>query len=265
MTWRPMAFSICCTAAETATGAEAPSAMLSPMSHWLRRVRSAATTKGAATIPVVFEMGGDPVALGVVQDLARPRGNVTGVSSLSVEVSRKRLEFLHEAVPSAATVAVAYNPTSPTAPGQLRALHEAAETLGVRLRTSPIGSEAEFEALFAGAEGSRPAGLVFTSDPYFALRSRVLAALARRYAVPAVTQTRDFPRAGGLMSYGPDLTENYRRAAGFVDKILNGAKPADLPIERPVKFLLVVNLQTAKALGLTVPPTLLARADEVIQ
>lgn len=224
-----------------------------------------AAKAATATIPIVFEMGGDPVALGVVQDLARPRGNVTGVSSLSVEVSRKRLEFLHEAVPSAATVAVAYNPTSPTAPGQLRALHEAAETLGVRVQATPIGSEAEFESVFAGAAGLRPAGLVFTSDPYFALRSRLLATLARRHAVPAVTQTRDFPRAGGLMSYGGDFTQTHRLAGLYAGRLLRGERPSDLPVQLVTKVELFVNLEAAALLGLTLSPALLGSADTVIE
>nr|WP_174800091.1 ABC transporter substrate-binding protein [Methylobacterium currus] len=221
----------------------------------------AATT----TIPVIFEMGGDPVALGVVQDLARPHGNLTGVSSLSVEVSGKRLEFLHEAVPGASTFAVAFNPTSPTTPAQLRSLHEAAESLSVRLQASPVGSEADFEPIFAGAAARRPAGLVFTSDPYFALRSRLLADLALRHALPAVTQTRDFPLAGGLMSYGGDFTQTHRLAGLYTGRILRGERPADLPVQLVTKVELFVNLRTAAAFGLTVPASLLIGADTVIE
>ncbi|AWN50973.1 ABC transporter substrate-binding protein [Methylobacterium sp. 17Sr1-1] len=218
-----------------------------------------------ATIPIVFEMGGDPVALGVVQDLARPRGNLTGVSSLSVEVSGKRLEYLHEAVPGARSFAVAFNPTSPTAPSQLRALHEAAGTLGVQLRISPVRGEEDFASVFAEAAALRPGGLVFTSDPYFALRSRLLADLARRHALPAVTQTRDFPLAGGLMSYGGDFTQTHRLAGLYTGRILKGERPADLPVQLVTKVELFVNLAAAAALGLTVPTSLLVGADTVIE
>ncbi|KMO18421.1 ABC transporter substrate-binding protein [Methylobacterium platani JCM 14648] len=224
-----------------------------------------AAKAATATIPIVFEMGGDPVALGVVQDLARPRGNLTGVSSLSVEVSRKRLEFLHEAVPAARTFAVAFNPTSPTAPSQLRSLHEAADALGVGLQASAVGSEADFAPIFAGAAAQRPGGLVFTSDPYFALRSRLLADLALRHALPAVTQTRDFPLAGGLMSYGGDFTQTHRLAGLYAGRILKGERPSDLPVQLVTKVELFVNLKAADALGVTVPPGLLSAADTVLE
>ncbi|TGE02234.1 ABC transporter substrate-binding protein [Methylobacterium nonmethylotrophicum] len=224
-----------------------------------------AAKAATATIPIVFEMGGDPVALGVVQDLARPRGNVTGVSSLSVEVSRKRLEFLHEAVPAAAAFAVAFNPTSPTAPSQLRSLHEAAEALGVQIRASPVASEADFAPIVEAAAARRPGGLVFTSDPYFALRSRLLAALAIRHAVPAVTQTRDFPLAGGLMSYGGDFTQTHRLAGLYAGRILKGERPSDLPVQLVTKVELFVNLKAADALGVIVPPALLSAADTVLE
>src|SRR4051794_25010562 len=152
------------------------------------------------TIPIVFEMGGDPVALGIVTSLSRPEGNITGVSSLSVEVSRKRLEFLRKLLPSAAVFAVVVNPTSPTAASQLKNLHAAAETLGVQLRILQAGTEQEFEAAFLAVSELGAGGLVFTSDPYFASRSQQLAMLAMRHSVPAITQSRDFPFEGGLMS-----------------------------------------------------------------
>jgi putative ABC transport system substrate-binding protein len=218
-----------------------------------------------APIPIIFEMGGDPVALGIVEDLARPRGNITGVSSLSVEVSRKRLEFLHEAVPAASTFTVAFNPTSPTAPSQLQSIHAAAETLGVQLRTVPVGGEADFEPIFATAAARRPSGLVFTSDPYFALRSRLLAALALRHGLPAVTQSRDFPVAGGLMSYGGDFTQSHRQAGLYVGRILKGERPSALPVQLVTKLELFVNLKAAAALGVTVPASLLSGADTVIE
>ena len=184
-----------------------------------------AAKSATTTITIVFEMGGDPVALGVVDSLSRPGGNLTGVSSLSVEVSRKRLEFMHELLPTAAVFAVAVNPTSPTANSQLKNLQAAADTLGVQLHVLNASTEQEFDAVFAAVPRLRAGGLVFTSDPYFAFRSQQLAALAVRYAVPAITQSRDFPIAGGLMSYGGDFTQSHRRAGIYAGRILNGEKP----------------------------------------
>ena len=220
----------------------------------------AATT----TIPIVFEMGGDPVALGVVDSLSRPKGNVTGVSSLSVEVSRKRLEFLHEARPGSNVFAVAVNPKSPTSETQLKNLDAAADSLGLSLVVLKAGIEQEFDALFAGARDKGAGGLVFSSDPYFAYRSQQLAALAVRHAVPAVTQSRDFPLAGGLMSYGGDFSQSHLNAGIYVGRILKGEKPADLPVQRVTKLELFVNLKTAGSLGISVPSSLLSRADQLI-
>jgi putative ABC transport system substrate-binding protein len=217
------------------------------------------------SITIVFEMGGDPVALGVVDSLSRPGGNLTGVSSLSVEVSRKRLEFMHELLPSATEFAVVSNPTSPTADSQLKNLQAAADALGVRLHVLTTSDEREFDAMFSSASQLRPAGLVFTSDPYFAFRSQRLAALATRYGVPAITQSRDFPIAGGLMSYGGDFTQSHRRAGIYTGRILNGEKPADLPVQLVTKVELFVNLKAAGALGVTLPPSLISSADVVIE
>jgi putative tryptophan/tyrosine transport system substrate-binding protein len=218
-----------------------------------------------ATITIVFEMGGDPVALGVVDSLSRPGGNLTGVSSLSVEVSRKRLEFMHELLPTASAFAVAVNPTSPTASSQLKNLNAAADTLGVRLHLLNASTEQEFDAIFSTVSQLRAGGLVFTSDPYFAFRSQQLAALAVRYAVPAITQSRDFPIAGGLMSYGGDFTQSHRRAGLYVGRILNGEKPADLPVQLVTKVELFVNLKAAGTLGVTLPASLISGADVVIE
>jgi putative ABC transport system substrate-binding protein len=224
-----------------------------------------AAKAATATIPIIFEMGGDPVALGVAEDLARPRGNATGVSSLSVEVSRKRLEFMHEAMPGAAAFTVVVNPTSPTATSQLRSLQAAAESLSVHLRVSPVTREEEFESVFAGMAERRTGGLVFTSDPYFANRSRSLAELALRHTVPAVTQSRDFALAGGLMSYGGDFTQSHRQAGLYVGRILKGERPAELPVQLVTKVELFINLKTAVSLGLTIPAALLSGADMVIE
>lgn len=217
------------------------------------------------TITIVFEMGGDPVALGVVDSLSRPGGNLTGVSSLSVEVSRKRLEFMHELRPSASSFAVAVNPTSPTSGSQLRNLQMAAEALGVRLHVMNASKEEEFEAMFSSATREQAGGLVFTSDPYFAFRSTQLADLCLRYSMPAVTQSRDFPTAGGLMSYGGDFMQSHRRTGNCAGRVLSGEKPADLPVQLVTKVELVVNLKTARALSIDVSPSLISGADTVIE
>jgi putative ABC transport system substrate-binding protein len=224
-----------------------------------------AAKSATSSITVVFEMGGDPVALGVVDSLSRPGGNLTGVSSLSVEVSRKRLEFMHELLPSATEFAVVANPTSPTADSQLKNLHAAADALGVRLHVLTVSDEREFDAMFSSASQLRAGGLVFTSDPYFAFRSQRLASLATRYGVPAITQSRDFPIAGGLMSYGGDFTQSHRRAGIYTGRILNGEKPADLPVQLVTKVELFVNLKAAGALGVPLPPSLISSADVVIE
>jgi len=218
-----------------------------------------------ATTTIVFEMGGDPVALGVVDSLSRPGGNLTGVSSLSVEVSRKRLEFMHELLPAASVFVVAINPTSPTANSQVRNLRAAADAVGVRLHVLHASTEQEFEAVFKAVPQVQAGGVVFTSDPYFAFRSEQLAELAVRHAVPAITQSRDFPLAGGLMSYGGDFTQSHRRTGVYTGRVLNGEKPADLPVQLVTKVELFVNLKAADALGVTVPPSLITGADVVIE
>jgi len=224
-----------------------------------------AAKSATETIMIVFEMGGDPVALGVVDSLSRPGGNLTGVSSLSVEVSRKRLECMHELLPDATAFAVAVYPTSPTADSQLRNLHAAASALGVQLHVLNINDEREFEAMFSTVSGLKAGGLVFTSDPYFAFRSQRLATLAARYSVPAITQSRDFPDAGGLMSYGGDFMQSHRRAGIYTGRILRGEKPADLPVHLVTKVEMFVNLKTAGTLGVTVPSSLISSADVVIE
>ena len=216
-------------------------------------------------IPVVFEMGGDPVALGVVGSLSRPGGNVTGVSSLSVEVSHKRLEFMHELIPNATAFAVVVNPTSPTAKSQLKNLHAAGAVLGKLLHILHASTEREIEAAFEAVPQLRVGGLVFTSDPYFANRSPQLAALSVRYGVPAITQSRDFPISGGLMSYGGDFRQSHRQAGVFAGRILNGEKPADLPVQQVTKLEFLINPKAAERLGLAFPPSLDVIADEAIE
>jgi putative ABC transport system substrate-binding protein len=221
----------------------------------------AATT----TIPIVFEMGGDPIALGVVDNLSRPRGNLTGVSSLSVEVSRKRLEFLHEVRTDTNVFAAAINPTSPTSKSQLANLQTAATNLGLELVVLKASSEQEFDGMFAAVREMRAGGLVFSSDPYFAYRSHQLAELAVRHAVPAITQSRDFPLAGGLMSYGGDFHQSHRHSGMYAGRILRGEKPSDLPVQRVTKVELFINLKAASALNISFPPSILSSADTVIE
>jgi putative ABC transport system substrate-binding protein len=227
----------------------------------------AALAAKAATdmITIIFEMGGDPVALGVVDSLSRPGGNLTGVSSLSVEVSRKRLEFIHDLRPGASHFTVAVNPTSPTSGSQVRNLEAAAGALGIRLNVVNASTEGDFEAVFLSATKEQAGGIVFTSDPYFAFRSLQLAELCLRYSMPAVTQSRDFPTAGGLMSYGGDFIQSHRRAGTYVGRALKGEKPSDLPVQLVTKVELVINLKTAHALSIPISPSLLSGADTVIE
>jgi putative ABC transport system substrate-binding protein len=226
----------------------------------------ALAAKGTSTTKtIVFEMGGDPVQLGVVDSLSRPGGNITGVSSLSVDVSPKRLELMHELLPTAAKLAVVANPTSPTANSQLQKLRSAAEILGLHLQVLNASIEKEFESIFSAVAQESAGGLVFTSDPYFAFRSGQLAELAMKYRVPAITQSRDFPNAGGLMSYGGDFTQSHRRAGIYAGRILNGEKPSDLPVQLVTKVELFINLKAAKMLGLEFSTSLISGADEVIE
>jgi putative ABC transport system substrate-binding protein len=224
-----------------------------------------AAKSATSTVPVVFEMGGDPIALGVVDSLSRPAGNLTGVSSLSVEVSRKRLEFMSELRPGIKLFAVAVNPASPTAKSQWGHLQTAASSLGLELRILEASAEEAFDAMFTGAAQMRAGGLVFTSDPYFAYRSPQLAALAVAHAVPAIMQSRDFPLAGGLMSYGGDFEQSHRHTGIYAGRILKGAKPSELPVQRVTKVEMCINLKAAKALDLSFPPSLMSSADLVIE
>lgn len=224
-----------------------------------------AAKAATSTIPVVFELGGDPIALGLVGNLSRPEGNLTGVSSLSVGVTPKRLEFMHQALPNAGVFAVAINPKSPTSNSQLRSLQTASEALGLQLRVLHASTEPEIEALFTAMSQQRASGLVFTSDPYFAYRSEKLAELAIRHAVPAITQSRDFPMAGGLMSYGGDFEESHRYTGVYAGRILKGRKVSDLPVQQVTKVEMLVNLKTAASLGIAIPSSLVTSADIVIE
>ena len=222
----------------------------------------AATT----TIPIVFEMAGDPVGLGLVAGLDRPGGNVTGVTNLSIDVAPKRLQLLHEIVPTAKVVALLVNPANPTvAETQLREVRSAARTLGLDLHVLNASTESDFEVIFANLIQLRAGGLVIAADPLFAGRSKQLGELTVRHAVPAISGRRDFAVAGGLLSYGADIGESYRLAGIYTGRVLKGDKPANLPVQQSTKVELYINLKTAKALGLNVPNTLIGRANEVIE
>jgi putative tryptophan/tyrosine transport system substrate-binding protein len=219
-----------------------------------------------STIPIVFTSAGDPVQIGLVASLSRPGGNLTGVAQLHVEVIPKRLEVAHELVPTAAIIAVLLNPTNPTlTETQTKDLQAAARILGVQLHVLHASTERDFDTVFATLAQLRAGVFVIASDAFFLSRSEQLAALALRQAVPTIFQDRRFPAAGGLMSYGGSTADAYRQAGIYTGRILKGDKPADLPVMQLTKFELIINLKTAKALGLEVPATLLARADEVIE
>jgi putative ABC transport system substrate-binding protein len=225
---------------------------------------SAFVAKGAtSTIPIVFAVGGDPVERGLVASLSRPGGNLTGISVLATELNPKRLELLSELVPQAGVVALLVNSNSPNAERVMRDLQEAARVKGVQLDILKAGSEAEIDAAFATLV-QRHTDALLVAGVSFSRRGQ-LAALAERYSVPVIYDAREFAEAGGLISYGASRPAAWHQAGIYLGKILNGAKPADLPVYQSTNFELVVNLTTAKALGLTVPPSILARADEVIE
>jgi putative tryptophan/tyrosine transport system substrate-binding protein len=226
----------------------------------------ALTAKAATTtIPIVFVTGVDPVAVGLVASLARPGGNVTGVTTLNVEVVAKRLELLHEVVPAVTDIAALINPTNPNAETVSKDLQVAARTIGVKLHVLHASTEPDLAAAFASLGQLRAGGLVIVTDPFFIGRSEQLAALTIRHAVPAIFQFRAFAMAGGLMSYGPSSTDTYHQVGVYAGRILKGEKPADLPVQQVTKVELLINLKTAKALRLNVPLPLLGRADEVIE
>jgi putative ABC transport system substrate-binding protein len=227
---------------------------------------AAFAAKGATeTIPIVFNQGIDPVQSGLVASLNRPGGNITGVTILTAELARKRLDLLHELLPTATVVALLVNPTNPVTASETRSLEDAARILGLQAHGVEARSPNEIDAAFEALIGLRARALVVSTDPLFTNQRAEIIALAARHSVPAIYAYRLFPAAGGLMSYGADLADSYRQTGVYTGKILKGVKPADLPVQQAVRIDLVINLNTAKALGLTIPPTLLARADEVIE
>ena len=246
-------------------------AMAADLVHRQVTVIAATTTPAAlaakaatTTIPIVFETGGDPVQLGLVNSLNRPGGNITGVTQLNWEVIPKRLELLHELLPTARVMALLVNPTA-YAEIQSREVLAAAHTLGLELHVLHATTEGDFDSVFANLVHLRAGGLVISGDAFFNSRIKQLAALAIRHAVPAVFLSREFVAAGGLLSYGSEVTDAYRLAGVYTGRVLKGDKLADLPVLQATKVELFINLKTAKALGITVPLPLSGRADEVIE
>lgn len=224
-------------------------------------VAKAATT----TIPIVFTTSGDPVQLDLVESLSQPGGNLTGASQLNVEVAPKRLELMREVMPTATTFGLLVNPRSPVAETVTKEMQTTASPLGLKLLVMHATTEGELEAAFAAAAEQKVEGLVIGTDAFFNSRTEEMAALALRHRLPTIYQYPEFTESGGLMSYGGNVTESYRLAGVYVGRILKGEKPANLPVQQVIKLELILNLKTAKALGLAISPTLLTRADDIIE
>ena len=227
---------------------------------------SALAARGATrTIPIVLASGSDTVASGLVQSLARPGGNVTGLDQIAPELGGKRLELLREIVPALSRVAVLWNPQNPSSTLNWKELQLPAQQLGLQLHSLEVRSAAGLDKAFEAASRGRAGAVAIMPDPVFVSNLKRIADLAARGRLPSTFHLREFADAGGLAAYGPDRSDLFRRSATYVDKILKGAKPADLPVEQPTKFELTINLKTAKALGLTIPASLLLRADQIIE
>jgi putative ABC transport system substrate-binding protein len=224
-----------------------------------------AAKRATSTIPIVFTVSGDPVAEGFVASLARPGGNLTGLATTSPEVVGKQLDMLRAVVPKVSKVAVLHNPNQQGHPLALRQAEDAARALGFQLQILGARTPSEIEAAFAAMSSERAGGVLVLRDAMFRAQRAQITALAAKSRLPAIYGLREEAEAGGLIAYGASVPQLYRRAATYVDRILKGAKPADLPVEQPTKFELVINLRTAKKLGLTIPPSLMLQADEVIQ
>jgi putative tryptophan/tyrosine transport system substrate-binding protein len=228
---------------------------------------AALSAKGAtATIPISFLIAADPVLIGLVASLSRPEANLTGVASLAVELGPKQLELLHDLIPAATTIALLVNPTTPTIAETLtKELRSAARTFGLELHVLHASTKRDFDTAFAALERLRAGALVIATDNFFNSQSEQLASLAARHAVPTIYPFHEYAQAGGLISYGTSFAAPFRQVGIYTGRILKGERPADLPVQQTTKIELIINLKTAKALGIEVPPTLLARADEVIE
>jgi len=224
-----------------------------------------AAKRATQTIPIVFVAMGDPVASGVVPSLARPGANVTGTTRMISEMSAKHVELLKEAVPSLRKLAVLWNPTNSSHRPAMQAVDATARALSLQAQPLQVRAVAELDGSFNAIVHDKADGLLFIADPVFFIQLRRMAEFVEANRLPAICNFTEFPKLGGLMGYAPSLADEFRHTAGHIDKILKGAKPADLPVEQPTRFQLVINVKSAKALGLEVPPTLLARADEVIE
>jgi putative ABC transport system substrate-binding protein len=224
-----------------------------------------AAKRATSTIPIVFVSAGDPVSFGLVPSLARHGTNVTGVSMITVALAPKRLELLHELVPTAGVIAMLANPTSPYFEPETKAVLDAARAFGLQVQILKASAERDLDAVFTTLVQQRAGALLVSGDPFFDSQRDRLVALAARRAVPTIYQWREFAALGGLVSYGSSITNAYREAGVYTARILKGEKPADLPVVQPTKLELVLNLKAAKALGLTIPPSLLVRADQIIQ
>ena len=224
-----------------------------------------AAKQATSTIPIVFPVSADPVGTGLVASLARPGGNITGLSILGAEVGGKRLELIKEVVPKASRVAVLWNASNPAKAIELKDTQAAAVPLRVTLQSVQVRGPNDFDSAFSAIIKGRPDALITFSETLTLGHQKRIVDFAAKNRLPMISEIREFAEAGGLMTYGASLSDNFRRAATYVDKILKGTKPADLPVEQPMKFELVINLKTAKQIGLTIPPNVLVRADKVIK